>query len=60
MSIRVKLYLALISALLLLMGVSFISEDQLRQSVKNADRVSHTHEVLADCRALSDTAQCGI
>ena len=49
-TIRVKLYLALISALLLLVGVGFISEDQLHQSVENADRVSLRMRSLPSCR----------
>lgn len=56
MNIRVKLGLSLLSALLLLLGVGYISEKEPNPSAKGFDWITPTDEILPEIQALSALA----
>jgi PAS domain S-box-containing protein len=53
MSIRVKLCLGLVCALLLLVGIGLTSERQMQRSLNDFIWVTHTHDVLLEVERLS-------
>ncbi len=53
MNFRLKLRLGLFTAIVLLIGLSFLTQLRLRRSIDDAAWVSHTHEVLTALEATS-------